>query len=110
MDLENITTPVNVEALHKLLLESKYNPEETKFLVEGFSNGFDIGYRGPENIKQKSNNLKFSIGNKTELWNKVMKEVELKRYAGPFKDQYHLTTIYNHQLAWYQRMEERKQG
>ena len=30
-------------------------------------------------------NLKFRVGNPTILWNKVMKEVGLGRYAGPFK-------------------------
>ena len=28
--------------------------------------------------------MKFQVGNPTILWNKVMKEVKLKRYAGPF--------------------------
>ena len=53
--------------------------------MDGFKNGFDLGYRGPQEIQQKSANLKFTIGDKKELWNKVMKEVQLKRYAGPFK-------------------------
>ena len=35
-------------------------------------------------MKLTSRNLKFTIGNKTELWNKVMNEVKEKRYAGPF--------------------------
>ena len=60
--------------------------EKSNYLVNGFRNGFELGYRGPEDIKQTSRNLKFTIGNKTELWNKVMKEVQLKRYAGPFED------------------------
>ena len=30
-------------------------------------------------------NLKLRIGNKTELWNKVMDEVKLGRFAGPFE-------------------------
>ena len=29
-------------------------------------------------------NLKLNVGSKTELWNKVMKEVKEKRYAGPY--------------------------
>ena len=33
----------------------------------------------------QSKNLKLNVGNSTELWNKVMKEVQLGRYAGPFK-------------------------
>ena len=54
-------------------------------MIDGFQNGFDLGYRGEENVQQMAPNLKFTIGNKTILWNKVMKEVENKRYAGPFK-------------------------
>ena len=30
--------------------------------------------------------MKLRIGNKIELWNKVMKEVELGRYADPFDE------------------------
>ena len=32
-----------------------------------------------------SENIPFSVGNKTILWNKVMKEVRARRYTGPFK-------------------------
>ena len=85
-DLDNIFSPVNYQVLEELLHETNYDKNKTKFLVDGFKNGFDLGYRGPENVKQKSQNLKFSIGNETELWNKVMKEVQAKRYAGPFKE------------------------
>ena len=77
---------MKAEKLKLYLEESNYNKEETEFLIDGFRNGFDLGYRGPENIKQSSNNLKFTIGDKIELWNKVMKEVKEKRYAGPFKE------------------------
>ena len=77
---------MNVEELVKLLKESKYDEKEIEFLREGFSEGFDLGYRGPENIQQTARNLKFTIGNNVELWNKVMKEVKEKRYAGPFKE------------------------
>ena len=50
-------------------------------------NGFDIGYRGPENVTIKSPNLKFrKVGDEKTLWNKVMKEVKVKRYTGPFAD------------------------
>ena len=86
LDLENIKTPVNAKVLHDLLIQTSYNKEETDFLVDGFTNGFDLGYKGPEHIRQKANNLKFIIGDKTELWNKVMKEVKEGRYAGPFSE------------------------
>ena len=85
MDIENIITPVKVDKLKFYLEETKYNKTESEFLIDGFQNGFDLGYKGPENIQQTSNNLKFTIGDKIELWNKVMKEVKELRYAGPFK-------------------------
>ena len=86
-DLQNIVTPVDVEKLHELLCESHYNEDETKYLIDGFVNGFDLGYRGPEQIQQKSPNLKIpnGVGSERILWIKVMKEVKLKRYAGPFE-------------------------
>ena len=79
-------TPVKTDEFERLLTKTNYDLKKTKFLIEGFKNGFDLGYRGPDVIQQTSKNLKFSIGNKTELWNKVMKEVKCKRYAGPFKN------------------------
>ena len=86
MDLDNIVTPVNTKTLHALLKESSYDKTETEFLIEGFKNGFSIGYTGPEDVKITSPNLKFrEVGNSTILWNKVMKEVREKRYAGPFE-------------------------
>ena len=80
-DLTSIVTPLDV----KLLREANYDKDETKFLVDGFSTGFDIGYRGNKNRKSESHNIPFSVGNKYILWNKIMKEVEEKRYAGPFE-------------------------
>ena len=86
-DLESIKTPVNVEVFNQLLQESRYNTEETEFLIDGFRNGFSIGYSGPEDVKITSPNLKFrEVGNPITLWNKVMKEVKEKRYAGPFEE------------------------
>ena len=84
-DLENIVTPVNVSQLNQLLIETNYDRTKTKFLTDGFTRGFDIGYRGKMDVRQTAPNLRFNgIGNKLELWNKVMKEVKEKRYAGPY--------------------------
>ena len=85
-DLKTIVTPVNVDRLHELLIKFSYNSEKTNFLVKGFSEGFSIGYAGPMNIKRNAPNLKLRVGNEIELWNKVMKEVRLKRFAGPFAE------------------------
>ena len=86
MDLSNIHTPVKAEKLREMLMESKYDTRLTEYLVSGFSEGFDLGYEGPQQVKKVAPNLKFTIGNKTILWNKIMKEVKEKRYAGPFSE------------------------
>ena len=85
-DNTSIVTPVNIPELQRLLQTTGYDEGKSRFLIEGFSQGFDLGYRGPEQIQIRSPNLKFTIGSRTELWNKVMKEVECKRYAGPYRD------------------------
>ena len=38
------------------------------------------------NRKDKSRNLPFKAGNPIDLWNKVIKEVQANRYAGPFEE------------------------
>ena len=77
---------MNALALKRLLLDSKYDPLLTAKLVDGFQNGFELGYEGPHEVQLTSDNLKLrGLGTKTTLWNKVMKEVKLKRYAGPFE-------------------------
>ena len=68
-----------------LLTESMYDKDEIQFLYDGFSNGFEIGYEGKRsNIQHTAPNLKLNMGSEIDLWNKVMKEVKLKCYAGPF--------------------------
>ena len=37
-------------------------------------------------MKRTAPNLPINVGTKTDLWNKVMKEFQKRRYAGPFKD------------------------
>ena len=88
-DLDNMITPVNYRKFRDLMIESGYdktNPEDFDFVVDGFKNGFSLGYHSLDKVKITSPNLKFTIGDEIELWNKVMKEVKLKRYAGPFKE------------------------
>ena len=53
-DLDNIITSVNVFELDRLLKLTDYDLKETRFLVNGFREGFDIGYKGPENRRDFS--------------------------------------------------------
>ena len=83
----DIVTPIHVPELERLLKLSKYDKVKTFTLVQGFTCGFDLGYRGPKNRQDLSDNIpiKKGVGSLTEMWNKVMKEVKEHRYAGPFE-------------------------
>ena len=86
-DLNNIVTPVQPDILQHLLEETDYDKDKTKYLEEGFKDCFKLNYQGPlKECNRKSPNLKLRVGSKIELWNKVMKEVELGRYAGPYEN------------------------
>ena len=86
MILQNIYTPVDVKVLEHYLTTTNYDKEKRDFLINGFKEGFDLGYRGEKNVQRRSPNLKFIVGSQSILWNKVMKEVENNRYAGPFEE------------------------
>ena len=82
-NLNDIVTPINVTVLKQMLEQAKYDENKSAELVDGFQNGFDIGYRGENCRQDMSKNILLTIGTKTDLWNKIMKEVKLGRYAGP---------------------------
>ena len=67
-----------------MLWQAGYDATKTDYLVQGFKHGFDLGYRGPLIRQHTSNNLPLTVGTKTDLWEKVMKEVKLGRAVGPF--------------------------
>lgn len=71
--------------MKKLLIESKYDRKKTQYLIQGFTEGFDIGFHGPRQLVRESPNMKFYTGTKVDLWNKIMKEVEQKHIAGPYR-------------------------
>ena len=70
----------------RLLEESLYDPQKIEHLVVGFTHGFDMGYRGPTARQDTADNIPIRVGSTTDMWNKIMKEVQLGRYAGPFKN------------------------
>ena len=84
-DMESIVTPVDHQQLKFMLENSDYDPVKTRFLVNSFKNGFSLGYQGSDKVQLRSPNLRLTFGDEIDLWNKVIKEVKLKRYAGPFK-------------------------
>ena len=87
MQFDDIVTPIKVEELAYLLSETNFDHNKTVKVINGFTEGFDISFRGKPNRLNKSNNLPLHVGSKTNLWNKVMKEVGLQRVAGPFSEE-----------------------
>ena len=97
LDLNNIITHVKVEELTKLLRQSNYDEEKIKFLEDGFTNGFDIGYSGPETRQSQSSNIPLKIGNKTILWKQIdERSKKINELLVPLQV-YHLTVIFSHQ-------------
>ena len=75
-----------MDVLERLLAEANYDRGKSEYLIRGFREGFSIGYEGIEDRRDMSENIPLGdMGTKTDLWNKVMKEVKLNRYAGPYK-------------------------
>ena len=85
-DLDTICTPLDVNQYTQLLCETNFDPKEADFLIEGFTNGFNIGYNGPKTRQSTSQNIPLTIGTREELWSKIMKEVKAGRIAGPYDD------------------------
>ena len=80
-----MVTPINFLKLNQLLKESGYDPGEREFIMNRFKYGFPLGYEGPTERCDTSQNIPFSVGDKYVLWEKMMNEVQLKHFAGPFK-------------------------
>ena len=85
-NLDDIVTPVKAHILRDLLTKASFDQQKTEELFKGFTEGFDIGYRGKTTRRDTSENIPIRVGTKTEMWNKIMKEVQLGRFAGPFKE------------------------
>ena len=77
-----ITTPVNIPNLEVAL--SGYDPQLTSYLIEGFTFGFKTGYIGSL-CRTSVKNLVSATLNSHFTLEKIKKEVESGRVAGPFK-------------------------
>ena len=77
----SLPTPIKVRELARLLREVDHPGRD--YIIEGFSKGFDLGFRGPESALDASNNLSVNQNPEAAL-EKVLSEVKLGRIAGPF--------------------------
>ena len=86
--MERISTPVRPQVLRRLLTTAKYDEKEIEFLVDGFTQGFSIGYEGTTSRQSNAKNIPFIPGvrDKFDMWQKIMKEVKEGRVAGPFRN------------------------
>ena len=82
--INGITTPVRADIFGKLLRESGYPEQKTNFIIDGFTKGFSIHYEGPKDVAWFLNNLPLKCGTVADLWIKIIKEVKLGSFAGPF--------------------------
>ena len=81
-NINKIVTPIKVSALQNLF---NYDRDKMQYWVKGFSKGFSLGYVRPKNRQHTSKIIPLSVGSPTILWNIVMKEVSLGRYADPYR-------------------------
>ena len=66
--------------------ETDFEEDKKKFVNDGFRHGFSLNYQNSlKGVRRTSKNLHLRVGSATEMWNKVMKEVQLKRVASPFE-------------------------
>ena len=79
---KSVTTPVNVEVLR---FELAGYPDLTMkdYLLNGFTHGFDIGYKGPRRAVQCRNQLSASA-NPEHITEAIKKELLRGHTAGPF--------------------------
>ena len=83
--LSNIVTPVKADIFVQLLEEAGYPQSKIETIHQGFTNGFDISYTGPKERQSYSQNIPLRVHTKTQLWNKLMKEIKLGWVTGPFE-------------------------
>ena len=84
LNVSDIVTPIKVDKLRWYLDRTNYNREDTRFLVEDFTNGFSIEYKGSMNKQDEVKNIPITVGTHQDMWDKLMKEVRAGRTAGPF--------------------------
>ena len=73
--------------LKELLVSAGYDDKKTQYLYIVFVYGFSLQYAGKlVGTKRRAPNLKLRVGSPAELWAKVIKEVQLGRFAGPFEE------------------------
>lgn len=75
-------TPIKLQCMLPFLLS--YEPQiEGRKLIDGFTNGFSLGFTG-ERVPMSARNLKSAYDKPLIIQSKIRKEVQLGRIVGPF--------------------------
>ena len=77
-----LPTPIKLGMLQQLL-SSYTNHSDAYALWEGFTEGFSIGYNGPR-LSREAHCLSSALANPVVVQEKLQKEIQLGRIAGPF--------------------------
>ena len=75
-------TPIQLEKMMPFL-RNYHNKTDARRLINGFTNGFSLGYEG-ERVPMSARNLKSAFDHPQVVESKIGKEVELGRIVGPF--------------------------
>ena len=65
--IDNIVTPIKVNHLKYWLETLGYDKDKSEELIDGITNGFELGYEGEINRQDYSNNIPLKIGTSIDL-------------------------------------------
>ena len=82
--VENLPTPICLEKLDEMLVN--YDQAKKQFLINGFKEGFYLGYKGQANCNIKVPNLLSTENHEEAVAVYLDKEINKGRIAGPFME------------------------
>ena len=85
----SVVSPINVDVLEKFLKHYPC-PGSRDYLVSGFRNGFDIGFRGTfDDPNSRPPNLLSARNNAEQVTEAIAKELSRGHTSGPFPHPFH---------------------
>ena len=78
-------TPVKLQVLRDLLYNCNYDVVETEYLLDSFSKGFSF-FCEKTSFQMDCKNLKSALEKPDVISDKLCKELQANRIAGPFLD------------------------
>ena len=82
---DQLPTPVKVQVLRDLLYICNYDVVETEYLLDSFSKGFSV-FCEKTSFQMDCKNLKSALEKPDVVSDKLCRELQAKRIAGPFLD------------------------